>query len=342
MNPEVLQAAWQKHLPTVLARARQLLGPWPGTEERRQAERAAHQLVGSAGSFGYPRISELARQAEVLLRGQEPLDGGRVAELGRAILAELEGGRAEGVSPPAVSPAGSARVVAVDDDPALLEAVRLALEGGGLAVATESDPLQAQARMVEFNPDLILLDVDMPGLNGVELARRLRAQPRWDAVPIIFLSASQDGDLVSRLFAAGADDYLPKPCPPAQLLARVRSRLERFQRLREGRRGPTHDVLLVEDDPVLADLVSTSLTAVGLRVLWEPQSSAALERLRAAEVRPRVLLLDESLGDPRELAAQALRVILLSERESAPGAWDCLAKPFRLEVLVARVQRALS
>jgi DNA-binding response OmpR family regulator len=69
--------------------------------------------------------------------------------------------------------------------------------------------------------------VDMPQLNGIELCRVLRADPRWGRLPVVFLTARADADTLLRVFAAGADDYLTKPFVGPELSVRIRARLER-------------------------------------------------------------------------------------------------------------------
>jgi diguanylate cyclase (GGDEF)-like protein len=125
-------------------------------------------------------------------------------------------------------PAGTP-MLAVDDDPAIRDAVRALLEPEGLAVTTLDDPMRFWEELERVSPALLLLDVDMPGASGIELCRVLRNDPRWAAVPVIFLTSRRDAATVQEVFAAGADDYLVKPIIGAELVARIRTRLERFR-----------------------------------------------------------------------------------------------------------------
>jgi diguanylate cyclase (GGDEF)-like protein len=125
-----------------------------------------------------------------------------------------------------------ATIVAVDDDPELLALIQALLQPIGARVLTVSDPLRVLHVLVEHAPDLVMLDVDMPGLNGIELCRVLRNDPRWAALPVLFLTAQSEPNTVMQMFEAGADDFVAKPVLGPELVARVRNRLERTRMLR--------------------------------------------------------------------------------------------------------------
>ncbi|MDQ2903478.1 MAG: response regulator transcription factor [Ktedonobacteraceae bacterium] len=120
-----------------------------------------------------------------------------------------------------------AHILVVDDDPRITELLRriLAYEGYSVTVAVNGDG--ALRRTLERAPDVIVLDIMLPGLDGLEVTRRLRASS--DAVPILLLTARDSvADRVTGL-EAGADDYLVKPFAPEELLARVKALLRRKQ-----------------------------------------------------------------------------------------------------------------
>ncbi|HEX2922812.1 MAG TPA: response regulator transcription factor, partial [Chloroflexota bacterium] len=122
-------------------------------------------------------------------------------------------------------------VLVVDDDPLICKMVRFILAEDGYDVATASGAQAAFALMEKRHPDLFILDVMMPYMDGFEVCRRLRST-NSDAV-ILFLTAK--GELSDRLsgLQSGADDYLVKPFEPAELAARVKALMRRYQRFRE-------------------------------------------------------------------------------------------------------------
>jgi diguanylate cyclase (GGDEF)-like protein len=124
---------------------------------------------------------------------------------------------------------GQAAVLAVDDDPTVLEAVRFVLEPHGIRVDTLDQTERFWEALEASAPDVVLLDVDMPAVNGLELCRVLRNDPRWKSVPIIFLTSRTDPTTVQEVFAAGADDFVGKPFVGPELGARIQNRLERVR-----------------------------------------------------------------------------------------------------------------
>lgn len=118
-----------------------------------------------------------------------------------------------------------ARILAVDDEPQYRFLLQLNLEASGYLVSIAEDGLSGLNKVVEENPDLVLLDIVMPGVNGLELCRQIR---QFSAVPIILLTARADHKDVVAGLNAGADDYVTKPFSVEELLARINANLRRF------------------------------------------------------------------------------------------------------------------
>ncbi|PZO08243.1 MAG: transcriptional regulator [Leptolyngbya foveolarum] len=114
-----------------------------------------------------------------------------------------------------------AKVLVVDDDLALLKLIKNLLQPWGFRLALLQDPLCFWQTIEQFSPDLVLLDVEMPQVSGLELAQVLRSAPQWHQVPIIFMSVHTDADTIQQVFSVGADDYVRKPIVAPELLARV-------------------------------------------------------------------------------------------------------------------------
>jgi diguanylate cyclase (GGDEF)-like protein len=124
------------------------------------------------------------------------------------------------------------RVLAVDDDPQILAALEALLVPRGIKVAGLTDPLRFWKSMEEAQPDLLVLDIDMPFLNGIELCRVVRNDARWRDLPVVFLTGNTDAETIQRVFAMGADDYVNKPIVAPELVTRIANRLERSRLLR--------------------------------------------------------------------------------------------------------------
>jgi DNA-binding response OmpR family regulator len=130
------------------------------------------------------------------------------------------------------------RVLVVDDTPANIKLLDAVLTSQGHTVVAAASGAEALSLVDQETPDLVLLDILMPGMDGYEVCRRLRAQPATANLPIIMITASEMKDKVKGL-EAGADDFLTKPFDQAELLARVRSllRVKRYHDIIEKQAG---------------------------------------------------------------------------------------------------------
>ena len=126
-------------------------------------------------------------------------------------------------------------VLIVDDLPDNLALLSDALEQAGHMVLVALDGATALERMQRLKPDIVLLDALMPGIDGFETCRRIKARAEFEDVPVLFMTALTESEHVLEGFAAGGVDYVTKPIHPEQVLARVASHLRTARALREAR-----------------------------------------------------------------------------------------------------------
>ena len=127
----------------------------------------------------------------------------------------------------------SERILVVDDDPDILQFVRLNLELDGFQVDLAGGGKEALERAAESPPDLMLLDVMMPEIDGLTVLRRLRSDPGTSSIPVIVLTARSLAEDRVKGLDLGADDYITKPFDLEELIARVRTVLRRSQQMRD-------------------------------------------------------------------------------------------------------------
>ena len=119
------------------------------------------------------------------------------------------------------------RILFVDDEAHIRKLVATYLERRGYAVELASDGLEALRLIHQAPPDLVITDVNMPGIDGMELVRRVRQSPRTARIPVLMLSARRQNDEILRGYEAGADEYVPKPIELTLLVAKVETLLRR-------------------------------------------------------------------------------------------------------------------
>ncbi len=176
------------------------------------------------------------------------------------------------------------KILIVDDDPRLRELVRLALERAGFSVIVAGDGKQALIHAAREAPDLVVLDVGLPEMDGFETCRRIRAR---SDVPILFLTARDDEfDRVLGL-ELGADDYLTKPFSPREMVARVRAILKRYAHPRDAARLE-HGALSLDTHARICRVGAQSLALTGTefgllaRLMREPERLTPRAELVAA------------------------------------------------------------
>ena len=115
----------------------------------------------------------------------------------------------------------TAKLLIVDDEPAMLTLLQSLLQPWGFELRLLSDPRSFWQTLESFEPDLVLLDVRMPGISGFDLCQVVRNAPRWCELPVLFMSGYTDADTIQQVFSVGADDYIRKPIVAPELVARV-------------------------------------------------------------------------------------------------------------------------
>ena len=122
-------------------------------------------------------------------------------------------------------PSGRGKVLVVDDDPALAEMLAIVLRNEGLDSRLCATGDRAMAEFRDYRPDIVLLDLMLPGKDGIDVCKEIRAE---SGVPIVMLTAKSDTIDVVVGLESGADDYVVKPFKPKELVARIRARMRRF------------------------------------------------------------------------------------------------------------------
>ena len=183
------------------------------------------------------------------------------------------------------------RVLVVEDEEALVASIRFALESEGYEVVTATDGVAGLAAVNDANPALILLDLMLPGMSGVDVCRQIRLT---SDVPIMMLTAKDsETDKVLGL-EMGADDYITKPFSTRELLARVRAHLRRAGRT--GTFADTNEVL--RGGRIELDIDAHEVRVGGATVSLRPKEFELLEVLmrRKNRLSPRETLIDEVWG----------------------------------------------
>ncbi|MCY6491839.1 response regulator [Leptolyngbya sp. GGD] len=124
------------------------------------------------------------------------------------------------------------RVMIVDDDPMVVRLIKGILEDCSIQVNAITNPLRLWEELESFAPDLVILDVKLPHIDGLRLCQAIREDVRWSWLPVLFLTGLHNLDIIREIFAVGADDYVSKPIVPAELIERVSKRLTRMQHIR--------------------------------------------------------------------------------------------------------------
>lgn len=141
----------------------------------------------------------------------------------------------QSVAPP------TAKLLIVDDDQTILDYLQTLLHPWGFQITLLSDPHQFWLALEHTQPDLLMLDIEMADINGIDLCQVVRNDARWGDLPILILSVHQDAETITQVFTAGADDYVSKPIVGPELMARIINRLNRTHK--------THSLITLKTVP---------------------------------------------------------------------------------------------
>lgn len=266
----------------------------------------------------------------------------------------------------------TARILVVDDVPANVKLLEVKLTAEYYDVLTAENGKQALQVAAEQSPDIILLDVMMPVMDGFEVCKRLKADPATAHIPVVMVTALSDTTDRVRGLEAGADDFLSKPVNDTALFARVRSlarlkmmmdelrvRNETFGQLGGGEAAAVDDeasarILVVEDSSMTARRITTALEEAGHACEHVRDAEAALERGRAGDFDLAIVGIDFEGEDGLRLCSQFrtqeetrhLPILLLLEEMDFSrlakgldlGVTDYLVKPLDRGELLARAK----
>lgn len=196
------------------------------------------------------------------------------------------------------------KILAVDDEKAIQRFLRTILESEGFAVQIVDSAAAAQVEAALFKPDLLLLDLGLPDMDGIDLLRLLR---EWLTVPIIVLSVREREDDKVLALDAGADDYLTKPFGIAELLARIRVALRRRVQAVEP---------IFTTGELAVDIATRNVTSSGAEVTLTPTEYELLRLLvlHAGKVVTHNMILSQVWGEAGSSQQQVLRVTISNLR----------------------------
>jgi two-component system, cell cycle response regulator len=220
-----------------------------------------HKIAGSSGVYGYPDLGAIAKRSErgllAIERGEESLDDARLKgffadalEMEAMLNAVIKGDKKmsidlsstqeERVYGQILDPSSEGekqrkimKILVVDDDETILEIVERYLSRAGYTIKTAINGKSALEEVFKFSPDMVILDIILPDIDGTDLLKIIRQRPGGNILPIMFLTAKDTLDDRIQGLSIGGDDYITKPFYPEELLARVGALIARTTLLKE-------------------------------------------------------------------------------------------------------------
>lgn len=214
---------------------------------------------------------------------------------------------------------GPKRILIVEDERDILDLVRLYLEKEGYRTMSAGAGTEALRQIKADRPDLIVLDLMLPEMDGLEVCKRLRGDTQTAMIPIIMLTAkAEESDTIIGL-ELGADDYVTKPFSPKALVARIKALFRRIDRAQE---GPAR----YRYGPLTMDLARHEVTAEGAEVKLTAKEFGLLEHLlrHCGRVLTREVLLDSVWGYDRDVTTRTVDVHVRRLKQKIPFLNDAI------------------
>lgn len=212
-----------------------------------QATREAHTLAGSLGTFGLTYASELAKKIENFFQSYANLTVAEMINLQPNLQTWVKSLREEinrkndsrtnsrnqplgkNINHQITPTMNKTKILVVDDDLKTLELLQVLLTPWGLEIITLNHPGKFWETWEKIQPDMLILDIEMPTMSGIELCKMIRSHDQGREVPILFLTVHSNVEIVNQVFSVGADDFVSKPIIISELFNRILNRLERVR-----------------------------------------------------------------------------------------------------------------
>lgn len=243
-------------------------------------------------------------------------------------------------------------ILLVDDSQVIHRLTESMLDPAAFDLLHASDGVQALAMIRERRPDLIISDIEMPGMDGYAFCRAVKTDPSLADIPVLIQSSLTAGINIDRGFSAGADDYITKPVQAEELISRINVLAPITGMVRQ------ETILVVDDSPVIRSLIAQGLRQQGFGAAFAVDGSDGLRRL--AEGDPALIITDyempvmDGMTFVRQVRAMPRHrhtpVIMLSSHESRSdrakgrmaGISEYLSKPFSTDKLLAAIERLIA